>query len=306
MPLLGARVHLAPCHGRPRPPPRGAPFADRFRRIHDVPSGSAPPGRSGSAASTTLQPLLLRRSEDFLEQRVGDAIRCRDRDRPRGGRRCRRSRRPGRMAGGRAPPHRPPRAGLRRRRCSPAGGRPAVGAGPPSSSAPAALGRRDDAVAERDEPIDVRDAGRADQVFHAGWTPPRRAGGAAIVDDRAPIDSHRIAGGTSRGGERKARQPRPGRAGRCCNRSADAMIRHRFGGNLRAARASVSCAVVRHCTAARPGVRRTPSRGRGRPTLGSGHGQRAREREPARTGCGGADRDRPGGSRPIGDEEESG
>ena len=140
-------------------------------------------------------------------------------------------------------------------------------------------GRIDGPVTQGDEPIDVRDTGCSDQVFHAGrvhlagpatvhsrpGTRPRVAPGPRSARRRRAMDARRRADGCGRPVLQSVR--------RC------AMIRHRFGGHLRAARDEGHCATTRQ--------HQDASLGRCHPRVGdarAGSGQRG----PAGPGSDGA------------------
>ncbi len=115
-------------------------------------------------------------------------------------------------------------------------------------------GRANRPAAERDEPFDVRDASRADQVFHAGegtscsrreqWN--SRPSPSGSRSDRTVVD------GTSREGEPEGSTAHARVAPTVVAFGPLAsMIRHRFGGNLRAARTPSHCDAAGRISASR-------------------------------------------------------
>ncbi len=137
--------------------------------------------------------------------------------------------------------------------------------------------------AQRHEPVDVRDSGRSDQVFHADGS-YLVEGGVPQCDrpDRGPIEVA-PAPLTARGWRaisRSTATPGSREAGVAFGAPV-AMIRHRFGGNLRAARAEASrrrspCTVARspYPSGVRvaPGAMRDGSQGKRTPNRSRGTG----------------------------------
>ena len=136
-------------------------------------------------------------------------------------------------------------AGSRRRRCWPAAGRRAAGADR-RHRAGSRHGPTKVSVAQGDETIDIRDTGGSDQVFHAEGS--HLAGRRPLPLDRGRPTPGSVPGASDpcrRAGDARDPAAKGMRPTGIAFGSPMPMIRHRFGGHLRAARAR-SCVAVRH------------------------------------------------------------